>query len=135
VSDLNLENYVDFEGWQDVALFPSYIKSSSVCISPLYRNVQHDVAYANKLFQYMSFEKPLLVSDAIAQKNLIKRVHSGLVHKEMDPKDFSDKLMTLYSDKALRKDFGRNGRNFIENEFNWDKTSKNLIDLYNNLNT
>ena len=72
VKRLNLESFVDFEGWQDFSLFPSYIVASNVCISPLYRSVQHDVAYANKIFQYMSFSKPVLVSNAIAQKELVE---------------------------------------------------------------
>ena len=78
VIDLKLENHVDFKGWQDVFLFPSYIVASAVCISPLHRNIQHDVAYANKLFQYMSFGKPVLVSDAIAQKIRIEKTITAI---------------------------------------------------------
>ena len=37
VSNLKLNDYVDFEGWQNVELFPSYIMASSICISPLER--------------------------------------------------------------------------------------------------
>lgn len=133
VIDLKLENYVDFKGWQDVSLFPSYIVSSSVCISPLHRNIQHDVAYANKLFQYMSFAKAVLVSDAIAQKNLIENTNSGLVHLEKNPQDFADKILQLYADQDLRERLGRNGKQFIEEEFCWEKTSKKLIALYENL--
>ena len=44
VEELDIAQYVDFEGWQDVGLFPSYIAASAVCISPLHRNAQHDVA-------------------------------------------------------------------------------------------
>jgi len=133
VNDLKLDRYVDFEGWQNVALFPSYIKASAICISPLYRNIQHDVAYANKLFQYMSFGKPLLVSNAIAQKKLIEKVDSGLVHIEKDPIDFANKVFTLYNEESLRLKLGTNGKIFIENDFNWDKTSEKLIDLYKNI--
>ena len=133
ISTLNIGNYVDFEGWKNVVLFPSYIKASSVCISPLHRNIQHDVAYANKLFQYMSFSKPLLVSNATAQKNLIEKTNSGLVHLEKDIQDFSAKVLELYKDKNLRDRLGSNGKQFIEDEFCWEKTSKNLIDLYDNL--
>ena len=133
VIDLKLEDYVDFKGWQDVSLFPTYIVSSSVCISPLHRNIQHDVAYANKLFQYMSFKKAVLVSDAIAQKNLIERTNSGLVHLEKNPQDFADKILQLYADQDLRERLGRNGKQFIEEEFCWEKTSKKLIALYENL--
>ena len=55
VKRLHLESYVDFEGWQDVSLFPSYIIASNVCISPLYRSIQHDVAFANKIFSIYEF--------------------------------------------------------------------------------
>lgn len=134
VKDLNLEEYVDFQGWKDVKLFPSYILASSVCISPLHRNIQHDVAYANKLFQYMSFGKPVLVSNAIAQKNLIKRTTSGLVHIDRSSEDFAIKVLQLYDSKELRDSLGNNGKQFIDNEFCWEKTSKNLINLYANLN-
>lgn len=133
VKNLNLNNYVNFEGWKNVALFPSYIKASTICISPLYRNKQHDVAYANKLFQYMSFGKPLLVSNAIAQKKLIEEVNSGLIHKEKDANDFAKKILMLYADENLRSKLGENGKYFVENEFNWEKTSKKLIDLYKNI--
>ena len=133
VKDLQLEQFVDFEGWQNVSLFQSYILASEICISPLHRNLQHDVAYANKIFQYMSLAKPLLVSDAIAQKKLVEKVACGLVHKERDSKDFSNKVLALYKSKPLRMELGESGRKFIQNEFSWEQTSKNLINLYNNM--
>lgn len=133
VKDLQLEQFVDFEGWQNVSLFQSYILASEICISPLHRNLQHDVAYANKIFQYMSLAKPLLVSNAIAQKKLVEKVACGLVHKERDSKDFSNKVLALYKSKPLRMELGESGRKFIQNEFSWEQTSKNLINLYNNM--
>jgi len=133
VKELEIEKFVDFEGWKNVTLFPSYITASHICISPLHRNKQHDVAYANKLFQYMSFSKPLLVSNATAQKDLIKKKATGLVHKEKDVIDFTQKVITLFNDKNLCEELGRNGKEFIETEFSWEKTSKNLVHLYDNL--
>jgi len=134
VKEMKIGDLVDFEGWQDVKLFPSYIKASAVCISPLHRNKQHDVAYANKLFQYMSFAKPVLVSDAIAQKRLVEKINSGLVHREKNSDDFLEKILQLYQDESLCLELGANGKQFIETEFSWEQTSKNLVHLYNNLN-
>ena len=130
VKDLQLNAFVDFEGWQNVSLFPSYILASNVCISPLHRNIQHDVAYANKIFQYMSFAKPVLVSDATAQKNLIHKTKSGLVHQEKNAVDFAKKVMQLYDDSNLQKELGLHGKLFIENEFCWEKVSQNLLEIY-----
>lgn len=133
VKKLGLEKYISMEGWQDVSLFPSYILGSDVCISPLDRNIQHDVAYANKLFQYMGFSKPLLVSDAIAQKNLVQEIGAGLVHRERNPEDFAAQLMKLYEDAALRSEMGEKGFEFIDQTFNWETSSTSLINLYKGL--
>jgi glycosyltransferase involved in cell wall biosynthesis len=135
VKDLKLGSFVDFEGWQNVSLFQSYILASHVCISPLHRNLQHDVAYANKIFQYMSFGKPLLVSDAIAQKKIVEKNNTGLVHKEKDVEDFSSKVSTLYKDEELRSELGKNGMDFVRNKFSWEQTSKKLLHLYDNLDS
>jgi glycosyltransferase involved in cell wall biosynthesis len=130
---LNLESFIDFEGWQNVSLFPSYIVASNICISPLYRSIQHDVAYANKIFQYMSFGKPIIVSNAIAQKEIVERVHSGLVHQEKNKDDFSSKVLELYQNKEKAEELGKKGKQFIENEFSWEVTSQALVKLYNEL--
>ncbi|CAM1345710.1 glycosyltransferase family 4 protein [Tenacibaculum amylolyticum] len=134
VAELGIEAYVDFQGWQDLKLFPSYILASDICISPLHRSKQHDVAYANKIFQYMSLAKPVLASDAIAQKKLIEKVDSGLIFEDKNIPDFIEKTIELFESEDLRKRLGANGEDFIKNDFNWSVTAKNLITLYNNIN-
>lgn len=133
VSALEINNYVDFEGWQNERLFPSYIKASAICISPLHKNLHHDTTYANKIFQYMSFEKPLVVSNVLAQENIVNRAESGLIHKAEDSQDFAEKVLLLFRDKEKQVQLSINGRKFIESEFYWEKTSNELIELYSNL--
>ena len=133
VAELDLQMYVDFEGWKDLSLFPSYIKSSDVCISPLDRNLHHDTTYANKIFQYMSYEKPLVVSNALAQERIVLQSGSGRIHEEKNSKDFADKVLELYDNPDLSKQLGRSGKKFIENQFSWEITSQALIDMYHEL--
>ena len=78
----------------------------------------------------MSFGKPLLVSDAIAQKELVENTNSGIVHKEKNVSDFTEKVLELYRNKTLRTTLGKNGERFVKEEFSWEKTSKDLIDMY-----
>lgn len=129
---LDVENYISFEGWQNEDRLVSYIKASDVCISPLHANKHHHTTYANKLFQYMCLEKALLVSDVLAQKNIIIRAKAGLVHEAENVDDFVEKLMLLYKQSEKRQQYGANGRAFVEKEFHWEKTSQKLIDLYSN---
>ncbi len=130
VQELGLDDLVDFEGWQDIAVFPSYLQVAKIGISPLHRNLHHDTTYANKLFQYMSFAVPLLVSDARSQKNIIEEVNSGLVHKEKDAADIAEKILYLYHHPGLALEFGSRGKQFIEEKFCWEKVSDHLKDLY-----
>ena len=130
---LKLGNSVSFEGWQDQGDFPSYIEMSSICLSPLDRNAQHDVAYANKLFQYMGFKKPLLVSNAIAQRDLVNHINCGKIHKEKDSEDFAQKVIEMQQNLEHLIEFGENGFNFVDKEFCWEESQKSLIDMYQKL--
>lgn len=133
VEELGVAKFVDFEGWKNEKLLSSYIKASNVCISPLHRNIHHDTTYANKVFQYLSFSKPVLVSNATAQKNIVEANNAGLVHKDRDVKDFVEKTLQLYNCKDLQNELGKNGKQFIESEFVWEKTSQDLVKMYNQL--
>jgi len=127
---LNIKANISFEGWQDSNLFPSYIESAHIGISPLVRSKQHDVAYANKLFQYMGLGLPLLVSDAIAQKSLVEQHKVGLVHLEQNAIDFADKVLFMHSNSDLRLSFAKNAEEFIKHEFHWELTSQELTKMY-----
>jgi glycosyltransferase involved in cell wall biosynthesis len=130
---LNVTENISFEGWQNEQLFSSYIKAAHIGISPLIRSKQHDVAYANKLFQYMGLGLPLLVSDATAQKKLVEKNNTGLIHEEKNPSSFAKKVSFLYANKELRSTFATNAKSFIENKFHWELTSKELVKMYNEI--
>ncbi len=130
VDKYNLQNHVKFVGWQNQETFPCWISNADVCVSPLHKNLHHDTTYANKLFQYMSLGKALLLSDVLAQKELLERVGAGLVHKEQNAQDFANKLLELYNDDELRNEMGKKGEKFVREEFTWDKTSNQLKEIY-----
>ena len=126
----NIENYIDFEGWKDESLFPSYLKSADLGISPLHSNIHHDTTYANKVFQYMSFGCPLVCSDVNAQKELVENFEVGVLFKSKDSSDFKIKVKNLYKNNELRLKMKRNCLQAIENHLNSDLISKNLVKYY-----
>jgi glycosyltransferase involved in cell wall biosynthesis len=81
----------------------------------------------------MSFGKPILVSNATAQKEIVERINSGLVHQEKNKVDFSSKVLELYQNEEKAEELGNKGKQFIENEFSWEVTSQALVKLYNEL--
>ncbi len=129
-SGLGISEFVHFEGWQSERLFPSYIKGSHVCLSPLKRNPHHDTTFANKIFQYMSLGRPSLVSNCPAQAELISNEGAGLVYDMAKPGDFAQSIRDLYHDAGLRERLGQRALMAVQNRWNWENTSQPLIDLY-----
>ncbi len=124
------QEYVTFTGWQNFNLFPSYILASSTGICPIHRNLHHDTTYANKIFQYMALGKPIVVSNCLAQQNLVEKFKCGLVFSDRNPKDFADKIIAIYKDKHYYNELSENASNAIREKLNWEITSKNLVRIY-----
>lgn len=132
-NELQLQEHVVFEGWQDVSLFPSYIKAADICLSPISRNLHHDTTYANKIFQYMAMGKALIVSNSTAQANVVEQEACGLVYPADDIKAMAGAVKKLYSSSEQREKMGEKGLQAVQERWNWKITSQELIDLYEGL--
>ncbi len=131
--ELSVSECIQWEGWQDVSLFPSYIASAQVCLSPLHRNKHHDTTLANKIFQYMAGSKPVIVSDCPSQVNIIKDAQCGLVHIAEDHDSLVQCILQYDQDPNLQETHGKQARKAIESKYNWANTSRALINHYNQL--
>ncbi len=130
VDQKGLNDKVIFEGWQDVSLFPSYIESADVCISPLHRNRHHDTTLANKIFQYMAGAKPLVVSDCPSQVKIIQDAGCGLVFEAQNAEDMAQQILELHQNPSLAKEMGDRGKRSVADKYNWKVTAQDLIKLY-----
>lgn len=128
-----LEAYVEMLGWQDFSLFPSYIYASKIGFSPLLRNIHHDTTYANKIFQYLAFKKPVIVSDSTAQAELIQQEDCGLIFENNSSKDLALKILELYTDKVLYTKLSENAEEAITVRYNWTETSKEMLNFYDKI--
>ncbi len=132
-SELGVLESVAFEGWQDVSLFPSYIKASDICISPIHRNLHHDTTYANKIFQYMAIGRAMVVSDCPPQAKIIEESEIGLVHGSEDVSHFVSCIEELYKNDSLRLDMGQRAVIACKESWNWETTGRDLVALYDKL--
>ncbi len=131
IAALNIQNEVHLHGWQDFTRFPSFIKACHVGICPLHRNLHHDTTYANKIFQYMSFAKPIIVSDSTAQKNVVEKYKVGGVFPAKDFKAMALCIEALIKDPDKYKQLSANASNAIQSDLHWEKTALALRNHYN----
>lgn len=128
-------HHIQYFNWLDISEFPSLVNASRICISPILKNKQHESGVANKVFQYMLFSKPLIVSDCGPQARLVVENDCGLVFASGDPFDLSEKVKYLLQNPEIAQMYGVNGHNCILNKFNTQIAGSVLVDLYKHLST
>jgi glycosyltransferase involved in cell wall biosynthesis len=131
--ELGVSQYISFEGWQDVSLFPSYISVASVCVSPIHRNLHHDTTFANKIFQYMAMGKPLVVSDCPPQVRVVEETGCGLVHEGSNARDLANQLIHINYHPEKANDMGKRGKMAVVEKYNWHQSSIHLIEYYSEI--
>lgn len=73
----------------------SFVASADVGLLPLRRFGSHDVALANKLFEYLYAGLPVLVSDCPAQRDFVLGHQVGGVHLAGDVASFAEQARAL----------------------------------------
>lgn len=132
-AELGVSEFVSFEGWQDVSLFPSYISVATVCVSPIHRNLHHDTTFANKMFQYMAMGKPLVVSDCPPQVRVVEEAGCGLVHRGGDADDLARQIIRIHKEPGLAFEMGEKGKEAVLKKYNWKISASELTGYYRQL--
>ena len=126
----NVQKFISFEGWKHEKTFQSYLSVCNIGISPLESNIHHDTTYANKIFQYMSFGCPMICSNVVAQKEIIDKYEVGELFNSGNIKQFTEKVLYLYSDKNKFNAYSSNAKNAINKFLNNDIVSTEIIKMY-----
>ncbi len=133
VVKLGLEEKVVFEGWQLAKELPSYMAEADVCLIPHLKTVHTDNTIPHKLFHYMYMNKPVVVTNCNPIARIVNEVSSGIVYQSNNSKQMAQAILDIYNDKIGAENFSSNGAKAISDKYNWEETSKALINLYSNL--
>jgi len=119
--------------WKNIEELPTLLHYSSVCVSPIKKNAQHESGVANKIFQYMLFEKPLIVSNCIPQIEIVSSTKCGLWYQDGDVKELAGKISYLSQNPNECIAMGQNGKKAVIIKYNLEKYKYNLLTYYNKL--
>ncbi|MBN2169491.1 MAG: glycosyltransferase family 4 protein [Actinobacteria bacterium] len=133
VSELGLENAVEFTGYLDFHEALKRMASSTIGIVPLIKDyLQYNYCCPHKLFQYMVFKMPVLVSDCYEISRHVVDSGAGLVFRSGDPEDFAEKAVVLQS-KELQSEMGERGYRAVIENLNFEKGASGLFQYYESL--
>jgi glycosyltransferase involved in cell wall biosynthesis len=118
VEQLNLQKQVKFLGWLDYAAAIRVIDESDIGIVPHHATESWNTTVPNKLFDYMSKGKPVIVSNAKPVERIVREEKCGIVFQERDSEDLARAIVTL-EPESIRTAMGRRGRDAVAKKYNW----------------
>ena len=83
-----------------------------------------------KLFEYMSTGVPLISSNLIVLKEILKDNHNCLLAEEQNVEEWNNSIIRLLKDKDLRYKLANNAKKELENKYTWLKRVENIIKFY-----
>ena len=130
MNDPLIKKYFIHYAWKDISLLPSYINASNICLSPLVKNPQHESGIANKVYQYLLFERPVIVSDCKPQTKLVTKHNCGLDFVWNSVEDFIEKVNYLYNNPEEASEMGLRGHKAVMEYYNTHITKHALLSIY-----
>jgi len=126
VAELNLNEHIQFVGWLDYTEAIKRISSADIGLVPHHATASWNTTIPNKLFDYMSMAKPVIVSNAKPTERVVLEEKCGVVFNEKDFKALGDAIKML-SDQNVRESQGRRGRDAVISKYNWTVDEKRLF--------
>jgi glycosyltransferase involved in cell wall biosynthesis len=109
------------------------VLNAKIGIIPLPDLPKYHTNVAQKMFEYMALKIPIVMSDLPPCRSFVKHRESALLVPPDNINEYASAIISLLTDSALVNKLVENGRLLFENIYNWEKESKKLIELYNDL--
>jgi len=111
------------------SVIADYLAASDVCTAVLKKVDTFKTVYPNKVFDYMSAAKPIIIGiDGVARK-LITDAEAGIYVEPENAEGFAEAVLRLKENTQLCKDYGENGLNFVRQNFSRDVLAHKYIDI------
>jgi len=93
------------------------INASDVCTAVLQANDTFKTVYPNKLFDYMTCARPILLGIDGAARRLIEEAGAGIFAKPENPDALAARVRELKANPGRCEAMGRAGRRFVETHY------------------
>ena len=129
VNEYNLKNVI-FIQQQPLNEMPGLLSSSAVLLVHLDKAPHRLGTIPAKTLAFMSCGKPILMAAEGEAANLIERSRSGIVIPPQNAEEMAKAIQTLYNDDNIRKQMGKNGREYAISNFNQKKILQEIEESF-----
>jgi glycosyltransferase involved in cell wall biosynthesis len=117
---------VEFRGWVEYQEALAQLARCDVGLVPHHVTESWQTTIPNKLFDYMSIGKPVIVSNARPTERIVTEAQCGVVYPDQDVAALAEAMVSM-GDPALRQTLGRRGQEAIQRRYNWEADERRLL--------
>ncbi|NIA07971.1 MAG: glycosyltransferase [Actinobacteria bacterium] len=126
--EAKLEN-VTFVEPVSKAKIVDYVNAADACTAVLKKVDTFKTVYPNKVFDYMSAARPVIVGiDGVARK-LLEDARAGMYVEPENAGAFVEAVLKLKSNPQLCNEYGQNGLNFVRKNFDRSVLADKYLDI------
>ncbi len=129
INELELENNAKYLGYFPFEKMPELLSSGDVGLLPFKKDPLTEAASPIKIFEYMSVGMPVISTDMMGTKEVIKDNYNGILVK--NDAEFVSALIKIAEDKDFYKKLKENSFETVK-MYDWDFLTKRFEDLVNN---
>mgnify|MGYP001180145557 FL=1 len=131
VKKLDLNERVIFVGPVDDYWLPSYYSATDVVVLPSTSRLE---AFGIVGLEGMASGKPLILSDIPGVRDVISE-KEGYIVEPLDPNAIAEALEKIWGAPEMAREMGKRGRERVEALFSWEKVSKDVEEVFNEILT
>jgi glycosyltransferase involved in cell wall biosynthesis len=129
VTEMNLEDMVDFPGRVPDEHLLRVLSTADVCVNPDKPCEMNDISTMIKIMEYMALGKPIVQFDLKEGRFSAGDAALYARHDDMVV-DFAAKIVWLLDHREERMRMGDAGRSRVESHLTWQHSVSNLISAY-----
>lgn len=131
VSARGLDAYFTFHGPQYADDLVALLNRVDIGVAPDPKNAMNDISTMNKIMEYMTLEKPVVLFDL--KEGRASAGEAALYAEPNDPLDFAAKLAELIEAPEKRAEMGRIGRARVLERLSWAHSVPQLLAAYDRI--
>jgi len=123
--ELNIGNKIEWRGFVPYSKVPEALSQIDIFVYPSWHE-----GFGRSIMEALAMKKAVVATRVGGIPDLIKDNENGFLVSPHNPQELAQKIKMLMENKELREKFGRAGREWVSENFEWNDGIKKFANLF-----
>ena len=123
--DLNIAEKIEWRGFAPYTKVPEALSQIDIFVYPSWHE-----GFGRSIMEALAMEKAVVATNVGGIPDLINDGENGFLVEPHNPEALAQKIKELIENKKLRERFGKAGREWVSNNFEWNQGIKQFAQMF-----